>query len=84
MEKQEEGEKLPSKNSEFIRAGRDTMREMRTEIEGKKRGDRNTEAKKAESNKAMMRWRERERVCVSVVLCVSFIPSPCCSIHKGQ
>lgn len=39
MEKQEEeGEKLPSKNSEFMgRAGKDMVREMRTEIEGKKK-----------------------------------------------
>lgn len=58
--------------------------EMSKEIEGKKRRDRNTEGreKKAKGNKEMMRWLERKGVCVGV--CVSFVPHPCWSIHKGQ
>lgn len=45
MERQEEeGEKLPSKNSEFMgKAGKDKVGEMREEIEGKKRRGRDTE-----------------------------------------
>lgn len=44
---EEEGEKLPSKNSEFMgRAGRDKVGEMREEIEGKKRRDHDTEGRR--------------------------------------
>lgn len=44
---EEEGEKLPSKNSEVIgRAGKDMVGEMRKEIEGKKRRAWDTEAGK--------------------------------------
>lgn len=48
MERQEEeGEKLLSKNSEFMeRAGKDKVGEMRKEIEGKKRRDRVTEERR--------------------------------------
>lgn len=46
-QEQEEGEKLPSKNSEFMgRAGRDKVGEMREEIEGKKRRDHDTEGRR--------------------------------------
>lgn len=51
MERKEEGEgeKLPSKNSEFMgAAGRDEVGEMREEIEGKKRGDQETGEEEAE------------------------------------
>lgn len=45
MERQEEeGEKLQSKNSDFMgRVGKDRVGEMRKEIESKKRRDRYTE-----------------------------------------
>ena len=46
-EEEEEGEKLLSKNSEFMgRTGKDKVREMRKEIEGKKRRDWNREGRR--------------------------------------
>lgn len=52
MKKQEERERLPSKNSDFMaRAGKDMVGEMRTEIEGKKRRDLDTEGGGKKSRK---------------------------------
>lgn len=77
MKRWEEGEKLLSKNSEFMgRAGKDKVGEIRKEIEGKKRRDRDTEIKKVESNKEMMRWDERQSVGVCwCVLALFKIPA---------
>lgn len=47
-----EREILPSKNSDFMaRAGKDMVGEMRTEIEGKKRRDRDMEGGGKKSRK---------------------------------
>lgn len=57
---------------------------MREEIESKKRKRRsgyNGKVKK-KGNKEMIRGQQGKRLCVLV--CVHFVPKPCCSIHKGQ